>query len=287
MSVRARRELLDESVRRLAEAGVENPRRNVEWMLCEVLSISRAALYADVSAPVGEELVERLERMLRRRMAREPLQYVLGHTEFFGLRVRVSPDVLIPRPETEEVVEVALQLLRGTVRPSVLDVGTGSGCIALAIKNVRPDAVVYACDVSEAALRMARRNAAALELEIEFTQVDVLRDAIPADVPRSIDLLISNPPYVTEEEADELSDEVRRFEPHVALFAGNDPIVFYRRLAAHGRTLVREGGWVVLETHADYGRKVSTLFETAGYREVECLKDLAGRDRIVRARRQD
>ncbi|MEX0599576.1 MAG: peptide chain release factor N(5)-glutamine methyltransferase [Rhodothermales bacterium] len=285
MSARTRRELLDDGVRRLAAAGVESPRRNAEWILCDVLSVSRASLYADISSPVGGEQAQRFERMLRRRMAREPLQYVLGHTDFVGLRLRVTPDVLIPRPETEELVEVALQLLHDATSPCVLDVGTGSGCIALAIKSVRPDAAVYGCDVSEEALEVARGNAAALEIEVEFMKVDVLRDSIPACVPRSIDLLISNPPYVTEEEEAELSEEVRRFEPHVALFAGNEPLVFYRRIAAHGRHLVRDGGWVVLETHADYGREVSNLFEKAGYRDVECQQDLAGRDRIVRARR--
>lgn len=281
------RSVLDDAVGRLADAGVDDPRRSAEWLLCEVLGTNRAGLYASLSSPVQGERASDFERMLRRRLRHEPLQYILGYTEFFGLRLDVTPDVLIPRPETEELVELALVCLEGRVHPRVLDVGTGSGCIALAVKKARPDAAVYACDVSSSALLVARRNADVNELSVDFREADVLHPGFVDRVPRALDLLVSNPPYVTREEAATLSEAVRSFEPHLALFAGDDPVVFYRHLARHGRRLLEDGGWMVLETHADYGELVADLLEEAGgYEAVELRQDLAGRDRMVRAMRR-
>lgn len=221
--------------------------------------------------------------MLERRRRHEPLQHILGYTEFFGMRLDVSPDVLIPRPETEQVVEEALRLLASFDAPKILDVGTGSGCIALAIKHTRPDAKIWACDVSKAALSLASSNAHRHRLTIEFFQDDVFGASIRERVPGGLDLLVSNPPYVAEDEFDSLPVEVREFEPHVALLAPSDPLIFYRRLGELGMGVLRPGRHVVLETAADHGEKAADLLRRLGYVDVVLQRDYAGRFRILRA----
>lgn len=277
--------LLERAVQRLATAGIESPRRNAEWLFCDVLSTNRAALYANRYEPVDEERAARFERVLRRRLSREPLQYILGFTEFYGLRLIVTPDVLIPRPETEVVVDSALERVAERTAPRMLDAGTGSGCIALAMKTARPDAAVYGCDVSRAALEVAQGNARENGVSVELFLADVLEDRFVSDAPGGLDLIVSNPPYVTGREIASLPPDVRDFEPHLALFAHDDPVVFYRHLARHGRELLQSGGWIVLEIHADFGEEVAGILTGSGYADVEIKQDLAGRDRVVLARR--
>ena len=278
--------LLEDSLQRLAAAGIDDPRRSAEWLLCEALGMSRAGLYAASRERVEPEAAMRFGEMLARRLQHEPVQYILGYTDFMGLRTIVTPDVLIPRPETEEAAEAALACLDKCISPVVLDAGTGSGCIALAVKTTRPDAEVYACDVSAAALAVARRNAAAHDLTVTWIEADMLREDFSDKVPAGLDLLISNPPYVPEEEIPTLPEEVRSWEPRSALVAPGDPLVFYRGLAQHGLRMIREGGWIVLEAHADYGESVRRMLEEAGYVAVCLEKDMAGRDRIAIGRRQ-
>ena len=279
------RALLDGSVQALERAGIPSARRNAEWLLCDALGERRIGLLTRLDEPVPPVAAERFEALLARRLSHEPLQYVLGYTEFFGLRIAVSPDVLIPRPETEQVVEEALRVIESTDEPRVLDVGTGSGCIALAVKSRRPEARVWACDVSEGALAVARGNAAAIGLDIPLFRADALAPdfaAVARGVTGALDLLISNPPYIAAAEMADLPEEVRSFEPHLALVAPNDPLVFYRRLGAAGRALMRPGGHIVMETHADFGAEAARLLRELGYAEVELLDDYAGRPRILR-----
>lgn len=275
---------LQEAEEKLRQAEIQNARRNAEWIICEVLHCSNASLYADLDVPMSGDRIRTFEEMVRRRQEGEPLQYVIGYTEFFDLRISVGPAVLIPRPETEQVVEQALTVLEGTASPHVLDVGTGSGCIALAIKSQRPDAVVWGCDVSTAALEVAAANAAANELEVELWELDALSSEFPLEAPKELDLVISNPPYVARSEAPELQREVLDHEPHVALFAGDDPLVFYRKLADAAHSLLRAAGWLVFETHAEYGSAAEEILRAAGYRDVSLSGDYAGRPRILIAR---
>jgi release factor glutamine methyltransferase len=224
--------------------------------------------------------------MTDRCVAGEPLQHVLGYAVFRGLRLAVSPAVMVPRPETEEVVGAALAMIEDVEAPRVLDVGTGSGCIALALKHERPDATVQAWDVSPDALAVARDNASRLGLNVQFAEVDLFGDAAADRLTEPVDLLVSNPPYIPNDEAETLPAVVRDYDPHVALFSGVDPLRFYRALAAHASTLCAPGAAVVLETHADYAEEAAAVLENEGLADVRLQEDLSGRPRILRARRR-
>lgn len=276
---------LRDATERLAAAGIESPRRNAEWIVEEVTGASRAHLFSRPAEPLAPEARARAEAMIERRIAGEPVQYVLGHADFMDLRLRVTPAVLIPRSETEEVAEAALDCLQGVERPLALDVGTGSGALALAIKHARPDAVVIAADVSPEALEVAAGNAESLGLDVDFVEADALRPQFVDRVPPLFDLVVSNPPYVPLAEKAGLQVEVRDHEPDLALFVDADPLVFYRALAGHAERLLRPGGWLVVETHADYGEAVRDLFSDSGLVETSISADLSGRARIARGRR--
>ncbi len=276
-----RRALLDAAVARLDAAGVDDARRNAEWIVEGVTGARRVDLYARPDAVVGPAQAAIVDRMLARRAAGEPVQYILGSADFYGLTLGVTPAVLIPRPETETVVEHALARIAGVEAPWVLDVGTGSGAIALAVKHQRPDAHVFAADVSADALAVAAGNAERLGMDVTFIESDALRPAFADEVPPAFALVISNPPYVPASEAPTLQRELAH-EPDTALFVpDHDPLVFYRALAGHAERLLRPGGVLVAETHADFGRQVATLWTESGLADVEVLSDLAGRDRIA------
>jgi len=273
--------LLREATGTLEAQGVPDARRAVLWMLGEVLGCSQAHLLAYPERGATPEQVRRLRAMVARRLLREPLQYILGYAEFYGLRLGVTPAVLIPRPETEQVVEVALDLLQGRFRPRVLDVGTGSGCIALAIKHERPDADVAACDVSEDALRVARTNAGACALAVTFFHADILAADLPNPGAGPFDLIVSNPPYLADEEAGTLAPEVLGYEPHRALFAGEDPLLYYRALAVHAQKGLADGGALVVETHADHAGAVCEVLRRMDFFGIQSENDFAGLPRIV------
>ena len=281
-----RRDFLDAAVRRLSSAGVEDARRTAEWIVEEATGVRRVDLYLrpDVELEAAETALA--ERYLARRAAGEPVQYVLGSADFYGLRLTVTPAVLIPRPETEVVVEHALALVRDLEAPWVLDVGTGSGAIALAVKSERPDAEVFGVDVSADALAVAAGNAERLGLDVTLVEADMLRPSVADEVPAAFALVVSNPPYVPRAERAGLQREVRDHEPETALFVPDgDPLVFYRALADHAGRLLAPGGWLVAETHADHGRAVAALWAEAGLAGAEVRPDLAGRDRVAVAQR--
>lgn len=271
--------LLQETLRALEAAGIEDARRNTEWMLTKIAGCSRSALYAYPEEEVRSDVVSAMRDAVRRRAGNEPLQYILGEVSFYGLSLKVTPDVLIPRPETEQLVEWVLTSFPAALR--FLDAGTGSGCIALALKAARPGAFVAGCDVSTGALEVARENASSLGLDVPFFPADLLQEGFSVIVPGRLDILISNPPYVPRSEAASLSEEVRDHEPHLALFVEDDPLLFYRALAEHGRRLLVPGGSLCVEAHADHARSVAVLLTMAGYEEVTVRQDYAGLDRIV------
>jgi len=282
-SPQTRRSCIRHGTATLRRAGRDAPRRTAIWLLCDIAGLSRASVYGYPEEPVDPDVVDDFTEAVRRRADGEPLQHILGYDEFFGLRLRVSPDVLVPRPETEEVVEYALKAMRSVDSPRVLDAGTGSGCIALALKSERPDAQVMACDVSEAALDVARANASRLTLDVDFRRADMLTDDFAARCQGPFDLLISNPPYIPEGEAETLSDTVREYDPHLALFSGEDALRFYRVLARHARGMLAPGGRLIVETHAHYASGVADVFGDAGLTNIQVEQDLAGRPRIAMA----
>ncbi len=279
-----RRALLDRARQRLDEADADAPRRSAEWLLMEVLGCDHGQLYARTEQSVEREAAASFVEMVERCAEGEPVQHVLGYTSFRGLRVDVSPAVMIPRPETEEVAGAALDVVGDVEAPRVLDVGTGSGCIALALKHERPDAVVAAWDVSAEALAVARANARRHGLAIHFEEVDLFSAAPSGRLDEPVDLLVSNPPYVPDEEADRLPAVVRDYDPPEALFSGEDPFRFYRRLADCAPALCRPGAAVVLETHADYAEGSAEVVREAGLMHVRIEADLSGRPRILVAR---
>ncbi len=253
-----------------------------------VLGCTRAQLYAYPEEVVNEQEAQEIKELIERRAHREPLQYILGHASFFGLVLVVTPAVLIPRPETEQAVEKAVALLQhgGIARPRVLDIGTGSGCIALAIKSAMPEAEVHGCDVSKAALDLARTNADQLRLGVRFHQVDVLRPGFYQHWQKPFDLLISNPPYVPISEADTLVPEVRDHEPSVALYADPDPLQFYKAITRGAEYLLGPGGFLIFETHATFGASVKAWVEGASFQAVQLHHDLAGLPRIITAQKR-
>lgn len=277
--------LLRDATHTLASGGVPAPRRAAVWLLGDVLGCSAAHLIAYPDREVSREHLQTLAPLLERCAAREPIQYVLGGADFCGMRLRVTPDVLIPRPETEQVVETALQDLPVGAPARVLDIGTGSGCIALAIKRARPNARVTAGDVSAAALRIAKQNAKTHDLAITFLQADMLAPDFVRQVSGSWDLIVSNPPYLAREEASSLEPEIREHEPDVALYSGADPLQHYRAIASHAPRLLAANGSCVLEVHAHRADAVADLLRSAGLRSVAVQPDLAGLPRIVSGRR--
>lgn len=269
--------LVAETARFLAEHGVEASEAEAEILLGHLLRTDRRGLYARKWALTAEEQ-DLLSRMLLVRASGVPLQHLTGDQPFFGLTLRVRPGVFIPRPETEILVEQALQCLGTTAQPVVVDVGTGTGAVALAIRKERQDARVLATDASGESATLARENAAALGLELEVLEGDLLAP-VPGGLRGAIDLVVSNPPYVTEEEYAELPDVVRA-DPVEALVGGTK---VHARLAEQAPGWLRPGGWLAMEIGASQGAEVAGMLSER-YERVEVVQDLAGLDRVVRGR---
>jgi release factor glutamine methyltransferase len=265
--------------RSLAAAGCPSPRVDAEHLLAQVLGCTRTRLYAHGERPLSAEEQRALEALVRRRESREPLAYILGSWGFRRLTLRVDSRVLVPRPETEVVVERCLALLHGVDRPDVLDVGVGSGAIALAIADEHPSAQVVGIDSSEDALAVARENAQELALaeRVRFERADAGAGLGAA----AWDLVVSNPPYVEPGEIDGLEPEVRDWEPRAALVGQGVTETVAR--AAH--RALRPGAWLVLEAADGHADGVAKLLERIGFGEVSVSQDLAGRERVVEGRR--
>lgn len=270
--------LIAQGVHILQQAGVDTPRLDVELLLADLLGVGRAYLYAHPEEEVNAHIWQEWQKRLERRARREPLAYILGKAGFYGLEFTVTPDVLVPRPETEVLVEAALAKQPATM----VDIGTGSGCIAVAVAVNLPQAQVWATDISEAALRVARENAErhGVAERIHFVQGDLLQPLAGM----RFDVIASNPPYVAASERTSLQPEVRDWEPPQALFTGGDPLRFHRRLAAEAHFYLHEGGWLVMEVGMGQAEMVAALLEGAGYRRVRILNDLAGVGRVVEGR---
>ncbi len=266
----------------LEQASIPSPRHTAVWILCDIIRCSPAHLISREGDRLDQNHIIRIREAAQRCAAHEPVQYVLGHTEFSGLRLYLSPAVLIPRPETEQMIEVALEAVGSGSTLKVLDIGTGSGCIALSIKHALPAAQVTACDISDTALQIAKKNAKKNGLDIRFIMADLLSHDFVHTVGTGYDLIIANPPYILDGERSQLPRIVRDYEPGIALFCGDDPLVFYRAIAERlGTGLLSQGGTLVLETHVDYTDSVGMLLQQKDVSQVQIKPDFAGLPRFV------
>jgi release factor glutamine methyltransferase len=281
---------LDSAIKRLTEGNVPSPRMNAELLLMFSLNCERSYLYAHPERELTDDEAIRYNEAITQRSSGVPAQYITGHQEFWGMDLIVSPAVLIPRPETEHLIETVLKLLgegnaafNSNIGKNIhlIDVGTGSGCIALALAKELPQAEIQAVDVSCSALEIARANASRLELEsrIRFRQADLLEGTEPA----SIDVIVSNPPYVGESEADQVQLEVRKFEPRNAVFAGPTGAEVIARLIPQARTALRPGGWLIMEISGSIADRVKHLLQ--GWEQIRTIDDLQGIPRVVAARK--
>lgn len=264
----------------LEDSAVDAPRLTAEVLLAHAIGCRREWLFAHSADPLQELWWIHYGRYLHQRMGGMPTQYITGRQEFHGREFRVTPAVLIPRPETEHLVEAAVTRLKPGDR--VADIGTGSGAIAISISLEAGGIPVIAADLSRAALEVARSNAAALQAtQVRFVQADLL-DAFSD---RSLNLIASNPPYIPLTESEGLQREVRDFEPHLALFGGEDGMDNYRRLVSSAERVLQPGGWLLMELAYNAADKVRNLFG-ALWTDVSLVDDLAGYPRVIAARLQ-
>jgi release factor glutamine methyltransferase len=271
---------------------------NAEVLLMFVLGADRAYLYAHPERELTPEEATRYEDVLAQRAIGMPSQYITGHQEFWGLDFVVSPAVLIPRPETEHLVEAVLELARGVPRSKLVDVGTGSGCVALALAHELPDADVYAVDLSAEALEIARANAVRLQLQerVQFERCNILDVITTEDFSPSggtcfsevydFDFVVSNPPYVGFSEADKVQRSVFEFEPRMAVFAGENGLDVIRPLIEQARAALKPGGWLALEIGYSMRDEVVRLLSPEMWEDIRAVPDLQGIPRVVMARKK-
>lgn len=277
------RPVLRSAIAQLESAGIDEPRISAEVLIFHVLGCDRAYLFAHPERELTQAEQSRYEVLIARRASGEPLQYLTGHQEFWRADFLVTPAVLIPRPETEHLVEAVLDLVREFSLGSklkLIDVGTGSGAIAITLARELPVAEVHAVDLSPEALEVARRNAERLAAHVHFAQSDLLASLPPAG---DFDFVVSNPPYVGLNEQDKVQEVVRRYEPSMAVFAGDDGLDIIRRLIPQARQALRPGGWLLIEIGYTQSTAVQSLL--GGWHNVHTRADLAGIPRVIVARK--
>ncbi|MFZ6016975.1 MAG: peptide chain release factor N(5)-glutamine methyltransferase [Nitrospirota bacterium] len=299
---------LRETTEFLKRSGVDDAVREAEMIISHCFGIDRTALYRD-NPQISEEELTKIDGFLKRRSKREPLQYIVGYTEFYGLKIKVGPGVLIPRPETELLVEEAIKTVKSfklkvesedkdsslvTPRPRsakrggrhlsliILDLCTGSGCLALALAREFPDAHIYGTDTSEIAIEYAKENAEINGIKnVTFVRGNLFEPIEEEE----FDLIVSNPPYIKRDDIKDLQPEIRDWEPVEALNGGADGLDFYRAIipAAHG--YLKEGGCIILELGFEQAGLVSRIADDAGFKDISLIKDYAGIERIIKVRR--
>ena len=255
-------------------------------IMSEISGASKAMIKAFPEQEISTANVGKLNNILTRLQTGEPIQYILGHTEFYGLTFKVNPSVLIPRPETEELVEWAiLSVSNGQFAIGhILDIGTGSGCIAISLKKNLPAAQVSAIDISTDALQTAKQNAVLNEVEVNFINQDILNIKSEIEIPKS-EIIISNPPYVTLHDKTQMHTNVTDFEPHTALFVPeNDPLIFYKAIADFALINLAPNGLLFFEINENLGKETVEMLESKGFKNIELRLDMSGRDRMIRTR---
>jgi release factor glutamine methyltransferase len=275
------RDSLQSAIAQLTSDRVPSPRLNAELLLMFTLNCDRAHLYAHPERELTKEEQSRYDEALTQRTKGVPAQYITGHQEFWGLDLIVSPAVLIPRPETEHLIETVLPLARALKNPKIADVGTGSGAIALALAKELPNAEIHATDISPSALEIAEANAARLQLQrnLFFHDTDLLNGLEAA----AFDFVVSNPPYVGEAEADQVQLEVRKFEPRTAVFAGPTGLEVIEKLIPAAHTALRPGGYLIMEISGTIADRVRALLH--GWEDITLTNDFQGIPRVASARK--
>lgn len=258
----------------------------VAYMLIEyIYGLTKKDIMTEKVVILDQTKSEALATCIQRLNAQEPIQYIIGEGHFYGRNFKVNNAVLIPRPETEELILFVVNYLhRGHLHtPLILDIGTGSGCIAITLAKEIKSSKVWATDVSEEALTVARENARLLHADVTFVQHDILASDVTFV---RADVIISNPPYISIEEQHTMKQNVLGYEPHLALFApGRDPLIFYRALATKSVALLHEGGMIAVEINERFGKEVAGLFASAGLKNIQIIPDISGKDRIVTAKK--
>lgn len=285
------RELLRVTSDYLKQKAVEAPRLSAEVLLAHLLALSRVELYLRFEQPLNEEELSRYRALIKRRLNREPTQYITGSQEFWSLDFEVGPSVLIPRPESELLVEQALSLYRAgrishSDRLRLLDLCTGCGAVSVALAREIPDAAVWASDISDEALAMARRNAVkhGIADRVEWMSGDLCQPALERGL--SFDLIVSNPPYIRSDAFEGLPAEVREYEPRLALDGGEGGMAYIRGIIRSAPACLRPGGWVLVEMDPEQTPEALRLIEETGrYEEWDRVKDYSRRYRLVKARK--
>lgn len=251
-------------------------------LLEEVKGFSGTDLHLKAGEQLSDAELEKLNRFVMEIRSGRPLQYVLGYAWFCGMKFPVNENVLIPRPETEELCEWIIEVEKDKKELKILDIGTGSGCIAITLKKKFPRATVDAIDISGAALQVAIKNAELNQAEINFMRGDILSAKFTGTIKDKYDVIVSNPPYVRKSEMDSMADSVKLHEPHAALFVEDeDPLIFYRNIAAFAKTHLKQDGKLFFEINEVMGHQVANMLTIHGFKDVNVRKDISGKERMI------
>ena len=254
-----------------------------DWVMESLTGLSKSARLVKAHEHLTTDQQVLLENYISDLLRHRPVQYVLGESWFHGLRFHVNENVLIPRPETEELVDWVLDEHKQVQQLRILDIGTGSGCIPIALKRSLPQAIVYSCDISAGALELARKNATDLGADVHFIQQNILDASLWEQLPE-VDIIVSNPPYIPENNKESMHANVLEHEPHLALFvSNNDPLTFYRAIAELSVKKLKEDGAVYAEIHEDLGAATLALFQEKGFGRVTLRRDMQEKDRMIKA----
>jgi release factor glutamine methyltransferase len=277
-------EVLNQAVEKLRSEGIDRPRTNAELLLEAVLSIPKVELYLNRDRVLNSSESEKYNLFIQERISGKPLQYIIGSAEFFGMEFKVNEHVLIPRPETETLVEIVVERLKNRPSPKIIDIGTGSGAIAVSLAKNIENSTIFATDISADALRVARENAKKNQVEdqIEFIHGDLFEPLKNKNLEDKIDCVVSNPPYVSPEEFDRLPKEVKEYEPIVALKTDQEGTMFHRRIIGNSLDFLSKGGILVMEIGQGQAERVAGIFrEYPHFQDIEIKKDLGGIDRVA------
>lgn len=262
--------------------GFNLPQLDAEVILSHVLNKDRIYIYLNRDMELDEKTTKEFFRLIKRRKNGEPIQYIVGKQEFMSMDFMVTPGVLIPRGDTEVLVEETLKNMEGMKDPKVVDVGCGSGAISVSIAKYRPDAEVYALDIMDTPLKVTRINAEKNGVldKVHIIKSDMLK-SLDKSLFNSIDVMISNPPYIKDDVIPTLMREVKDFEPYPALSGGEDGLFFYREITKQSMNFIKQGGLIAYEIGYDQGEDVKSILKENGFENINCIKDLAGYDRVV------